>query len=62
MFLSNLTITGFKSYALKTELSEFDPYFNAITGSNGSGKSNIVDAVCFVLGFKNLNDLRYNFN
>jgi structural maintenance of chromosome 2 len=28
----------------------FDKEFNAITGLNGSGKSNILDAICFVLG------------
>jgi structural maintenance of chromosome 2 len=28
----------------------FDQLFNAITGLNGTGKSNILDAICFVLG------------
>ncbi len=31
-------------------LIDFDPQFNAITGLNGSGKSNIFDAICFVMG------------
>lgn len=34
--------------------TEFDPQFNAITGLNGSGKSNILDAICFVLGITRL--------
>lgn len=32
----------------------FDESFNAITGLNGSGKSNILDAICFVLGITNM--------
>lgn len=36
----------------------FDPSFNAITGLNGSGKSNILDAICFVLGLTNLSSVR----
>jgi structural maintenance of chromosome 2 len=38
--------------------SRFDPHFNAITGLNGSGKSNILDAICFVLGITNLSQVR----
>ena len=36
----------------------FDPQFNAITGLNGSGKSNILDSICFVLGITNLTQVR----
>ena len=32
--------------------------FNAITGLNGSGKSNILDSICFVLGITNLSNVR----
>jgi structural maintenance of chromosome 2 len=39
-------------------LISFDPHFNAITGLNGSGKSNILDAICFVLGITNLSQVR----
>ncbi|KAJ4291843.1 Structural maintenance of chromosomes protein 2 [Kalmusia sp. IMI 367209] len=35
-----------------------DSSFNAITGLNGSGKSNILDAICFVLGLTNLTSVR----
>lgn len=34
----------------RTVVSAFDPQFNAITGFNGSGKSNILDAIQFLLG------------
>ncbi len=54
MYISEITIEGFKSYANRVTLSNFDQYFNAITGLNGSGKSNILDSICFVLGIKNL--------
>ena len=40
------------------ECNRFDPHFNAITGLNGSGKSNILDAICFVLGITNLSQVR----
>jgi structural maintenance of chromosome 2 len=39
-------------------IRSFDPHFNAITGLNGSGKSNILDAICFVLGITNLSQVR----
>lgn len=39
-------------------MSGFDPSFNAITGLNGSGKSNILDSICFVLGITNLSAVR----
>jgi len=54
MFLQEIIIDGFKSYAQKTVVSGFDPQFNAITGLNGTGKSNILDSICFVLGIQNL--------
>ena len=50
MHIKEVIIDGFKSYANRTVISGFDPEFNAITGLNGSGKSNILDAICFVLG------------
>lgn len=54
MHIKEVTIDGFKSYAHKVVVKNFDRNFNAITGLNGSGKSNILDAICFVLGMKNL--------
>jgi hypothetical protein len=53
-----IVIDGFKSYAQRTVVGPFDPFFNAITGLNGSGKSNILDAICFVLGISNLTQVR----
>ena len=49
-----MVIEGFKSYASRTLIKSFDRQFNAITGLNGSGKSNILDAICFVLGLSQL--------
>jgi structural maintenance of chromosome 2 len=46
------------SYPVRTHVSGFDPSFNAITGLNGSGKSNILDSICFVLGITNLSAVR----
>jgi len=57
MFIKAITLDGFKSYAQRTEISGFDPLFNAVTGLNGSGKSNILDGVCFVLGITNLSQV-----
>jgi structural maintenance of chromosome 2 len=54
MYIKEVNINGFKSYAQRVCLTNFDPGFNAITGLNGSGKSNILDSLCFVMGIKNL--------
>jgi len=53
-----MLLDGFKSYGQRTEITGFDPSFNAITGLNGSGKSNILDGICFVLGITNLSHVR----
>jgi structural maintenance of chromosome 2 len=58
MFIKQLVIDGFKSYANRTVIDGWDPAFNAITGLNGSGKSNILDAICFVLGITALSQVR----
>jgi structural maintenance of chromosome 2 len=58
MYVKEIIIEGFKSYAQSTTVNLFDPHFNAITGLNGSGKSNILDAICFVLGITNLTQVR----
>jgi structural maintenance of chromosome 2 len=69
MFIEELILDGFKSYvyrivslhacfnyrySVRTVLGPFDRQFNAITGLNGSGKSNVLDGICFVLGITNL--------
>uniref|UniRef100_A0AAX7ULI5 SMC hinge domain-containing protein n=1 Tax=Astatotilapia calliptera TaxID=8154 RepID=A0AAX7ULI5_ASTCA len=58
MYIKSIIIEGFKSYAQRTEINGFDPLFNAITGLNGSGKSNILDSICFLLGISNLTHVR----
>ncbi|XP_049787512.1 structural maintenance of chromosomes protein 2 [Schistocerca cancellata] len=58
MYVKSIILDGFKSYGKRTEIHGFDPLFNAITGLNGSGKSNILDAICFVLGISNLTNVR----
>ena len=58
MYIEEICIEGFKSYAQRTVVPNFDPKFNAITGLNGSGKSNILDSICFVLGITNLQQVR----
>lgn len=58
MHIEEIILDGFKSYATRTVVSGFDPRFNAITGLNGSGKSNVLDAICFVLGITNLSQVR----
>jgi len=60
MHIVELILDGFKSYPVRTTISGFDPSFNAVTGLNGSGKSNILDAICFVLGITNLSAVRAN--
>ncbi|NXC08889.1 SMC2 protein, partial [Orthonyx spaldingii] len=58
MYIKSIVLEGFKSYAQRTEINNFDPLFNAITGLNGSGKSNVLDSICFVLGITNLTQVR----
>ena len=58
MFVEDVTIDGFKSYAQRVTVPGFDRHFNAITGLNGTGKSNILDSICFVLGITNLSQVR----
>ncbi|KAK8343972.1 hypothetical protein V6Z12_A07G050000 [Gossypium hirsutum] len=58
MYIKEICLEGFKSYASRTLVPGFDPFFNSITGLNGSGKSNILGSICFVLGITNLQQVR----
>lgn len=58
MYIEELVLEGFKSYPVRTQITGWDPSFNCITGLNGSGKSNILDAICFVLGLTNMSQVR----
>ncbi len=49
MFLRQLTLKGFKSFADATTLT-MEPGVTVVVGPNGSGKSNVVDAIAWVLG------------
>ncbi len=50
MRIIEIILEGFKSYSERTFLRNLDIQFNAISGFNGSGKSNIMEAICAVLG------------
>ncbi len=57
MYLTELHIQGFKSFARSTDLT-FPSTVTAIVGPNGSGKSNVAEALRFVLGEQSVKSMR----
>lgn len=57
MYIKEIKINGFKSFADKVNL-ELNRNFTGIVGPNGSGKSNIVDAIKWVMGEQSVKTLR----
>ena len=57
MYLKNIAISGFKSFADKIDIN-LDNNISCVVGPNGSGKSNIVDAIRWVLGEQSIKSLR----
>src|SRR6476469_5328947 len=57
MRLERLEINGFKSFSDRSELA-FDRGVTAIVGPNGCGKSNVADAITWVMGEQSAKSLR----
>ncbi len=57
MYLKSLSLYGFKTFAVKTDFA-FKPGCTAFVGANGSGKSNLIDAMVWVMGEQSVKSIR----
>lgn len=57
MFLEQVIVNGFRSYAIETEMN-FNPGIGVVIGNNGVGKSNVMDAITWAFGENDLERLR----
>ncbi len=56
--IKRITLQGFKSFGPKRNVIKLEKGFVVITGPNGGGKSNVLDAIKFCLGELSINALR----
>ncbi|KAG5540030.1 hypothetical protein RHGRI_020310 [Rhododendron griersonianum] len=59
LFIREMVLRNFKSYAGEQRVGPFHKSFSAVVGPNGSGKSNVIDAMLFVFG-KRAKQMRLN--
>ncbi|CAK9326874.1 unnamed protein product [Citrullus colocynthis] len=59
LFIKEMVLCNFKSYAGEQRVGPFHKSFSAVVGPNGSGKSNVIDAMLFVFG-KRAKQMRLN--
>jgi len=59
LFIKEMVMENFKSYAGEQRVGPFHKSFSAVVGPNGSGKSNVIDAMLFVFG-KRAKQMRLN--
>ncbi|CAH9093166.1 unnamed protein product [Cuscuta epithymum] len=59
LFIKEMVMRNFKSYAGEQRVGPFHKSFTAVVGPNGSGKSNVIDAMLFVFG-KRAKQMRLN--
>ena len=65
MHIKQLTISNFRSFRQQPEIHPFASTTNCVVGRNGSGKSNLFDAIQFVLlspRFATLRSVRFTLH